>query len=95
MRMVIYRYELPDGGGPFFTKDGHNRIYPSIIFNDNTISGCGNITLLDDWFRNENIPTNDFKLQKYIGEVVYIGKKSGEIRLKQNTAIKLKIKEIL
>ena len=38
MRMIFYRYEEDDGGGPFFTKYGKNRITGKNC-DDDTLNG--------------------------------------------------------
>lgn len=85
MTIIIYRYEYPNGNGPFFTKDGLNRVYSDIKFDDDTLSGCGNITILEEWFRARNIPTNDFIVRKYEGEYLY-QTRSGEIIIRKSSA---------
>lgn len=86
--MTIYRYELPDGGGPFFTQDGQNRIYSNIKFNDDTLSGCDSIEHLKEWFkiRNITIPDNAV-IRAYEGEVVYWNCKTNEVIIQKNTAL--------
>ena len=88
MTVVIYRYELPDGDGPFFTKDGSNRIYSEVQFEDDTLSGCGNMTILDEWFRKRNISTEGLIVRKYIGEFLHQSQ-TGEIIIRKSSAQKL------
>ena len=86
--MIVYRYELPDGGGPFFTKEGVCRINPSIVFNDNTLDAATSIKKLKEWFNERNIILNDnFKIIKYDGEILY--KNKDIVTIKKNTAIRI------
>ena len=94
MLTEIYRYELPDGGGPFFTKDGSNRVYKDIKFEDDTLSGCANIAALEEWFHVRSIPTDNFLIKKYCGEMLYQSA-SGEIILKKSAAKQLTFDEIM
>ena len=48
--MIIYRYEKEDGGGPFFTSDGHSRTHSDIYFNDDVLCGAESIDDLNKWF---------------------------------------------
>lgn len=50
--MKIYRYERPDGGGPFCTIDGKLRINKNITYNNNLLFGCSSIEQLFKWFEN-------------------------------------------
>lgn len=53
--MLVYRYEQNDGGGPFCTKEGILRSNPNIKFNDNFLSGCVSLKLLNDyWSKQKN-----------------------------------------
>ena len=47
--MIFYRYEKPDGGGPYFTKDGFDRVF-NHKSNDDTLSGALTIPFLKLWF---------------------------------------------
>ena len=85
---IIYRYELPDGGGPFCTRNGQNRIYPEIIFKDNTLYGCSTLEKLNDWFKKRNISYNNCVLTIYSGKV--IKENENEILIEKNTAKKIK-----
>lgn len=82
--MIIYRYELPDGGGPFCTKDGRVRDDPSISFNDDTLYGCKSIEELKLWFDKRNINYSNYILTKYCGEL--IKESRNEILIKKSTA---------
>ena len=54
--MLIYRYEMPDGGGPFFTLDGVQRRTGVKLPPSEYIFGCKNIDDLNKYFNNvENI----------------------------------------
>lgn len=55
--MLVYRYEMPDGGGPFFTLDGVQRRtgvkLPSATF----ACGCSTLEKLEEYFNHcSNIP---------------------------------------
>lgn len=82
--MTIYRYELPDGGGPFCTKDGRKRDDPSIWFNDDTLYGCKSIEELNLWFDKRNINYSNYILTKYCGEL--IKESRNEVLIKKSTA---------
>ena len=85
--MIIYRYEFPDGGGPFCTKDGRKRDDPNIWFNDDTLYGCKSIEELKLWFDKRNINYSCYILTKYYGELVKEGQ--DEILIKKSTARKM------
>lgn len=83
--MIIYRYEYPNGDGPFFTKDGHNHYNPNDICNDDTLSGCENIEKLNKWFSDRKIKVDGLIIRKYIGDLIYTTP-SGEIIIMKSTA---------
>lgn len=86
--MTYYRYELPDGGGPFFTKDGKLRANTSFLSHDNTLSVCDSIETLKKWFSERKIPTEDFCIAAYRGVVVR-KLRSGEILIAKDSAVKV------
>lgn len=51
--MRIYRYEQIDGGGPWFTRDGHLRknVPVPIKFDDDVLYGCTSLQGLFNYFR--------------------------------------------
>lgn len=52
--MRVYRYEMEDGGGPWFTRDGSSRgTFIDIKFNDGVLYGCTSLEELFDYFRQE------------------------------------------
>lgn len=85
--MIIYRYEYPDGGGPFLTRDGVSRTNPEYVFDDNTLYGCDTIEHLNEWFAIRNIELPDTMwLCKYYGEPVHEYPNTGEIIIYKDTA---------
>ena len=48
--MIIYRMEKSDGGGPFFTRDGHHRLDYNVKSNNNYLYGCKTLQELNEWF---------------------------------------------
>ena len=88
--MTIYRYELPDGGGPFFTRNGQNRIYSNTKFNDNTLSGCDSIEHLKEWFKIRKITIpDDAIIRAYEGEIVYWNCKTNEVIIQKLDGVNL------
>ena len=54
--MLIYRYERPDGGGPFFTRDGRIRLnteHMGPIIGGEYLSGCLSKELLDKYWSQQ------------------------------------------
>ena len=89
--MIVYRYEYPDGGGPFLTKDGTSRTHPEIQFKDNTLYAATSIEELDNWFLSRNIQLDDnLHLIKYEAEVLYEYPNTGEVIIRKDTARKIK-----
>ena len=82
--MIVYRYELSDGGGPFCTRMGQVRTHPDIWFNDDTLSCCESIDKLNEWFNIRKIDTSNFILKKYEGKV--ISQNECEIIIQKSTA---------
>ena len=80
--MIIYRYEYPNGDGPFFTKDGVNHVYPDIKFNDDTLSGCESIEKLNKWFTDHKINTDNLIIRKYVGDLIGITRFNGVLIVK-------------
>lgn len=89
--MIIYRYEKEDGGGPFFTPNGHSRTYPDIYFNDDILCGAESIDNLNKWFieRNATKLIQDCKIVKYEGELIHKFIHSGEVVIRKSTAKQL------
>lgn len=87
--MIYYRYEMPDGGGPFITRDGVLRADPSCVMNDNTLSVCDSVDSLNRWFSEREIPTNDLIVTAYKGNVVS-KLKTGEILIAKDTSVKVR-----
>lgn len=88
--MIIYRYEYPDGGGPFLTRDGVSRTHPEYQFDDNTLYGAVSIKALENWFKCCNIVLDPaLQIVKYDAEVVHEYPDLGEIVVRKDTARKL------
>jgi len=89
--MIIYRYEKEDGGGPYFTPDGHSRTYTDIYFNDDILCGAESIDNLNKWFieRNATKLIQDCKIVKYEGELIHKFIHSGEAVIRKSTAKQL------
>ena len=85
--MIIYRYEKPDGGGPFCTRDGYLRNDSITHFTDDTLSGCKSIEDLNKWFKHQpQFLLKDCKIIKYEGELLYKSNCSTEIIIRKSTA---------
>lgn len=57
--MRIYRYEMDDGGGPWFTRNGSSRGNPiTIRFDDDVLYGCTSLEELFNYFREESHKVN-------------------------------------
>lgn len=50
--MLVFRYEMPDGGGPFFTLDGVQRRTGMKLSHSNLVYGCKRIKDLALYFHN-------------------------------------------
>jgi len=87
--MTFYRYEIEDGGGPFFTKDGVLRTDPSIISSDNTLSVCASEADLHKWFDARGISTEGLIVSKYNGDIIHVYD-SGEILIQKDTAVRFR-----
>lgn len=48
--MKIYRYEMPDGGGPWFNKDGKVRYKGTQPPIDDYLNGCDSLENLQTYF---------------------------------------------
>lgn len=62
--MKVYRYEKPDGGGPFFTFYGINR-FTHQRDDDNFLSGCLSIEDLKKYFLFQEDILEECVLQEY------------------------------
>ena len=88
--MIVYRYEYPDGGGPFLTRNGISRTHPEYQFDDNTLYAAISIEALQKWFSCRNIKLdNNLQLIKYEGEVLHEYSNTGEVIIKKDTAKRL------
>lgn len=56
--MLIYRYEMEDGGGPYASYDGHWRSENPKIppMDDGTLSGCISIKKLKEYWNTDSHP---------------------------------------
>ena len=88
--MIVYRYEYPDGGGPFLTREGVSRTNSKYMFDDNTLYAATSIEALQNWFKCRNIVlSKDIQLVKYDAEVVYEYPNTGEVIIRKDTAKRL------
>lgn len=89
--MIIYRYEKEDGGGPFFTFDGHSRTHSDIYFNDDILCGAESIADLNKWFieRDATKLIQDCKIVKYEGELIRKFLHNGEVVIRKSTSKQL------
>ena len=56
--MIVYRYEMPDGGGPFFTLDGVQRRTGVQLPSSDYVFGCSSEEDLNKYFNGvKDIPT--------------------------------------
>lgn len=85
--MIVYRYEMPDGGGPFCTREGQVRTNSGIQFDDDTLYCCQSVDKLKKWFTLRGIDTTSFSLTKYEGEE--ISENEREIIIRKSTARKI------
>ena len=64
--MKVYRYEKPDGGGPWFTKEGTIREedarQPPV---DEYLNGCDSLESLQDYFSRYPSLIKDCELKVY------------------------------
>lgn len=80
--MLVYRYEKPDGGGPWFYKDGRVRYplpheYLYINSQEKFLYGCDSLKSLFEYFSTQKVDVNNCTIQTYdIPErkVIKIGK---------------------
>lgn len=67
--MRVYRYEKPDGGGPWFTRDGIQRNHGPMPpkFSDSVLYGCTSLESLFSYSRDpaHNINLNDCEIKIY------------------------------
>lgn len=68
--MLVYRYEKPDGGGPWFYKDGtvryplpHEHLY--IDSQEKYLYGCDSLKSLFDYFSTQKVDVNNCTIQTY------------------------------
>ena len=87
--MIFYRYEKSDGGGPYFTRDGHQRS-GNIVSNDDTLDGALTIEELNKWFIGKENIIEDCRIIKYDGELIKLYE-SGDGIFKKSTAKRIGI----
>lgn len=68
--MLIYRYEMEDGGGPYATYDGHWRFDKPKIppMDDGRLSGCVSFEKLKEYWNEDSHPkgmTDNCKIKIY------------------------------
>lgn len=68
--MLIYRYEMEDGGGPYATYDGYWRFDKPEIppMDDGTLSGCLSLKKLKEYWSSGSHPkgiTDNCKIKIY------------------------------
>lgn len=88
---LVYRYEYPDGGGPYFTPDGVMREPPPSqihIARDKYLYGCDSLKNLIDYAIRHDFKTDNMKIVVYTGEIIYKNKHTGEVRFKPKVRIK-------
>lgn len=88
MRLIFYRYERDDGGGPYFTRDGQCRT-SCFKSQDNILSGFLNIRDLRAWAYYNKSVLDGCALCKYEGELLRLTNISGEAIFAKDTAIKI------
>ena len=86
--MIFFRYEKEDGGGPYFTFDGINRITKKIS-EDDTLDGCLTIQTLKNWFVGKETVLQNCSIKKYEGEFLHINIKTNNAVFKKSTAKRL------
>ena len=87
--MKFYRYEKPDGGGPYFTKDGISRTDNALIFEDDTLDGCLTIEELKKWFLGKENVLQDCSIHLYDGELLNYNSCTKNAVFRKSTAQKL------
>lgn len=84
--MDCWRYECPDGGGPWFYPDGTPRNpqdIPSYYFGEDVSYGCDTVANLDRYMRRHNINTSNMFLRCYYDvDVIKYIKESGQVIFK-------------
>ena len=87
--IIFFRYEKEDGGGPYFSFDGVNRITKEKGFDD-TLDGCLTIKDLKHWFTGKEEVLQNCYIKKYNGELLYFNNKTKNAVFKKSTAKKIK-----
>lgn len=78
--MKVYRYEMPDGGGPFFTLDGIQRRTGVKLPSSDYVSGCDNLDNLDKYFHGiQNIPEECKIVAREIPDELVLRIKTGQV----------------
>lgn len=86
--MRVYRFEKPDGGGPWFTKDGILR-NPNVLpvgtgFTDPVLYGCASLEELFSYFREpaHKVNLTDCEVRVYEvpeQDIIHISPRTGQI----------------
>lgn len=86
-----WRYEYPDGGGPWFLPNGLPRNpenIPKFEEGSDVLYGCNTIENLNDYMKYHNVDTSNMNLVHYIDiDVISYRKGTGHIafRLKEKS----------
>ena len=86
--MLVYRYEKPDGGGPWFYKDGtvrcplpHEHLY--IDEQEGYLYGCDSLESLFNYFLKQKVDMNNCTIKTYeIPDEEIINLKNGQVKFK-------------
>jgi len=62
--MIVYRYEMPDGGGPFFTLGGIQRRTGVQMPPSAYVFGCTNFEDINKYFQGKDSIPKECKLVK-------------------------------
>lgn len=87
-KMDCWRYEYPDGAGPWFYPDGTPRnlqVVPSYYFGEGLLYGCDTVANLDKYMARYNIDTSNMILRCYYDvKVINYTPESGQIVFEPN-----------
>lgn len=89
MGMIFYRYEKRDGGGPYFTRNGMNRITGEQYIDSDTLDGALTKDDLYHWFLNKENVLNNCRICTYDGELLHINYNTGNAIFRKSTAIQI------
>ena len=79
--MKVYRAEYPDGGGPFYYRDGTPRCSSSVYFGDNKcLYGADSLEHLTEIITGYGFNIKDFIIKTYYSnQILSYNKKNGHI----------------